>query len=221
MRQPAAVIFDLLPLEQVVAGNQKDIGARSVLVDRTWLACRGRHLGRNLSRQRDRVPLLTSEAARRRVSGVIRFSAPRSSSLPQRPQFDSFVIHSSNCAFVTLPALAAVRRAVTTAPPGQRQARCPRARRQWRGLLRRSCRLCRPETEEINSSMASPRESSVDSEDQTFVVATSLPDRAGIYHRLDDGGLSIRDQASPRPDLRGEEIASPTVEPGRVRRWQA
>src|SRR6187455_3022351 len=50
------------------------------------------------------VPVLTSAAARRRVSGVIRFKAPRSSSLPHRPQFESFVIHSSNCAFVTLPA---------------------------------------------------------------------------------------------------------------------
>ena len=53
------------------------------------------------------VPVLTSAAARRRVSGVIRFRAPRSSSLPHRPQFDSFVIHSSNCAFVTLPVFAA------------------------------------------------------------------------------------------------------------------
>src|SRR5436189_5255521 len=53
------------------------------------------------------VPVLTSAAARRRVARVIRFRAPRSSSLPQRPQFDSFVIHSSNCAFVTLPAVAA------------------------------------------------------------------------------------------------------------------
>jgi hypothetical protein len=37
VREPATVIFDLLPLEQVVAGNQKDVGARSVLVDRTGL----------------------------------------------------------------------------------------------------------------------------------------------------------------------------------------
>src|SRR5688572_30619380 len=53
------------------------------------------------------VPVLTSAAARRRASGVIRFRAPRSSSLPHRPQFDSFVIHSSNCAFVTLLVFAA------------------------------------------------------------------------------------------------------------------
>ena len=35
------------------------------------------------------MPVLTSAAARRRVPGVIRFRAPRSSSLPHRPQFDS------------------------------------------------------------------------------------------------------------------------------------
>src|SRR5262245_29282404 len=58
VRQPATVIFDLLPLEQVVAGNQEDVGSRSVLVDWPWLPLGGRCFGRNLPRQRDRGPSL-------------------------------------------------------------------------------------------------------------------------------------------------------------------
>src|SRR5262245_59057770 len=48
------------------------------------------------------VPVRTSAAACCRLAGVIRLVAPNWSSFPQRPQFDSLVIHSSNCGFVTL-----------------------------------------------------------------------------------------------------------------------
>ena len=160
VREPATVIFDLLPLEQVVAGNQEDVGARSVLVDRTrlpWCAPVGRGPSAGICRDSETVvPVLTSAAARRRVSGVIRFRAPRSSSLPHRPQFDSFVIHSSNCAFVTRPVFGAPDPAdcddcaawPTTSQTPESEAAMART------SPGRRCRPCRPERKEIRSSMA-------------------------------------------------------------------
>src|SRR5712692_11779488 len=48
------------------------------------------------------VPVFTRAAACLRFAEVIRFRAPSSSSLPQRPQLESSVIHRANCSFVTL-----------------------------------------------------------------------------------------------------------------------
>src|SRR5215468_3435138 len=47
------------------------------------------------------TPSLTSEAACLRLAGVIRFTAPIWSCLPQRPQLDSSVIQLSTIAAVT------------------------------------------------------------------------------------------------------------------------
>src|SRR5579863_10339851 len=48
------------------------------------------------------TPSLTSAAACLRLAGVIRLTAPIWSSLPQRPQFESSVIHWSTMAAVTV-----------------------------------------------------------------------------------------------------------------------
>ena len=58
-------------------------------------------LGVRVPREETEILSLTSAAACRRFAGVIRFSAPISSSLPQRPQFDSSVFRRSNCARLT------------------------------------------------------------------------------------------------------------------------
>src|SRR3954471_6207624 len=133
--------------------------------DPFWLIGRGcavvAGVSAGICRDKDTVvPVFTSAAARRRASGVIRFRAPRSSSLPHRPQFDSFVIHSSNCALVTLPVLAAPDPEgcadcavcpTTTETPNSEAAAATLARTS-RG--RRRC-LRGPEAEEIRSSMES------------------------------------------------------------------
>ena len=46
-------------------------------------------------------PSSTSATASRRLAGVIKFSAPISSSAPQRPQLVNSVFHCSYCASVT------------------------------------------------------------------------------------------------------------------------
>ena len=64
-------------------------------------------IGHGLSRVRSRLaidasdtvnPSVTRSAAARRFSGVIRFSAPISSSGPQRPQLESSSNQASYCA---------------------------------------------------------------------------------------------------------------------------
>src|SRR5215510_6429929 len=66
------------------------------------------------------TPSLTSAAACFRLAGVIRFGAPISSSLPQRPQLESSFFHFSYCSAVTACGSPACARMTTTVPASTR-----------------------------------------------------------------------------------------------------